>query len=106
MKKSAETSILGNSPHTVGKEQSTPYGKFQIDWVPAIDAHVLMYEGPAYGGVICIATHHNGYSCQEIVYRVVKGDFARVKSQLQYIKDCGGMGRNESVFDEIESHKR
>lgn len=94
-------SILPNSPHSVGKEQTTDYGKFQIEWVPAIDSHVLFYEGPAYGGVIDLAAHHNGHCCQEVIDRIRKGDVGRVKAQLQYILDCGGVAMNATVIDNI-----
>lgn len=101
MKITPEHSVLPNSPHTVGREQPTPYGAFQVDWVPAIDMHVLMYNGPAFGGTICLAAHHNGYSCQEIIDRVTKGDIQSVKDQLQYILVCGGLGKRDTAFDHI-----
>lgn len=95
--------LLSNHPDSLGKEQETPFGTFQVNWEAGIDSHVLLYRSSGYPGnkygprVLCC--HNNGHCLQEVIERVRQGDVSRIISQVRYIRDCGGMSCNDSTFE-------
>lgn len=100
MKITPSVSLLSNSNDYILKEMVSPMGNFQIFWVPEIDSHVLFYQKPG-SEPTHLAMHNNGFSCHVLAERIIKGEVGRAVSQLQYIKDCGGMGVDESVIRDI-----
>lgn len=56
------------------------------------DTHTLRYRH--HGFVSEIAEHPNGHSCAELGRRMVAGDEARIREQVDYILQCGGMARH------------
>jgi hypothetical protein len=53
------------------------------------------------GPPIEIASHPNGYSCKNLLDRMVKGDDARSMEQFDYILACGGTSMDRNKFIEL-----
>lgn len=75
------------------------HGSFQTRPLPELDTHGLFHDDGRGYGFQLIASHPNGYSCDELAARIIATwrdhnavTAARAISQFDYILDCGGMG--------------
>jgi hypothetical protein len=71
------------------------FGSFETKRLESLDTHGLYFTG---GGMTeyLVATHGNGFSCDELAKRIIagwiSGDSASALRQFDYILACGGMG--------------
>ncbi len=89
-------SILANSSDEILKPVKTNLGLFQIKWIEELNTHVLLLDRG--DGDILVATKHNGHSLHALVERVFAGNVTGIKSQLNYIRQCGGTVAAEHFF--------
>jgi hypothetical protein len=60
--------------------------------IAELDTHGLFHKHDR--GESLLATHPNGYSCHELLVRMVARRVDHVRAQVQYILDCGGTVRH------------
>ena len=96
MKFAKTSSILGNTSPAILIPVETLVGTFQIQWIEAIGAHALFLDRGE--GGIFVASHNNGHSLHALVEFVLAGNQERIKSQLDYIRQCGGTVAAEHFF--------
>lgn len=89
------SSLLGNSSPEILKPIQIPAGTLQVAWIEQIDAHGLFLTDEH--GTSVIAAHHNGFSCYALARCIRDKDEDRALRQLQFIRDCGGLVRNEGA---------
>lgn len=85
-------SILPSNEPRILQPVETPFGILQVRVIAELDAHGLFRRHAA--GELLLATHPNGYSCRELLDRMVARQGDRVRQQVQYIMDCGGTARH------------
>lgn len=84
------------------------YGSFETRPLEEHDTHGLYYShgtGPQAGDFVLIASHPNGYSCDELAKRMISawvGDGQeRALQQFDYILACGGAGVDRTVIEDL-----
>lgn len=99
-------SLLPSNDATVLKAKTGLHGSFETRVLPDLDTHGLFFArntGEFAGSFMLIATHANGYSCDELAKRLIaaweSGDTERALAQFDYVLACGGMGMSR---DRIE----
>ena len=85
-------SILPSNEPRILQPVETPFGILQVRVIAELDTHGLFHRHAA--GKSLLATHPNGYSCRELLDRMVARQVDRVRQQVQYILDCGGTARH------------
>lgn len=96
-------SLLANSSPEILKPIPGCDGVFQVVWIDQINTHGLFYQHKCAEGAQILATHHNGYSCDALAERIIKGDSQRALEQLDFIADCGGTKcSNEKLLSIIQ----
>ena len=96
MKLAQTSSILGNTSPAILIPIKTPLGEFQIKWIKAINAHALFLDRGE--GGIFVASHNNEHSLRALAERILAGNQERIKSQLDFIRQCGGTVAAEHFF--------
>lgn len=84
-------SLLPSSDPSILKPIEASFGRLQVRALPDLDTHGLFIKHDR--GECMIAEHANGYSCRELAERMVAGNEARIRQQVEYILDCGGTAR-------------
>ena len=92
MSRHVSGSLLPSNEPRILKPVETPFGTLQVRVIAELDTHGLFHKRVV--GETLLATHGNGYSCFGLLERMVKGDSNVVRSQVQYILDCGGTARH------------
>lgn len=85
-------SLLPSNEPRILVERHTPFGTLQVRVIAELDTHGLFHKHA--GGESLLATHPNGYSCHELLERMVTLNPVRVREQVRYILDCGGTARH------------
>lgn len=85
-------SLLPSSAPHILQPMVLPFGTLQVRALPDLDTHGLFLKHDM--GETLIATHPNGYSCHALAERMATGDVDRIRSQAEYIQDCGGTTRH------------
>lgn len=94
-------SILPNSaPHILVPLSAGEWKTLQVIWVQEIDAHGLFYFHKH--GATMLATHHNGFSCYCLAERLIKGNWAKITNQVNFIRGCGGTAIGEEFFEQFK----
>jgi len=99
-------SLLPSHDSNTYREVSHKFGTLKVIPLAEIETHALMYEDDRKLGFSMLATHANGYSCKELLDRIVKtwvgectADYAL--KQFDFILDCGGTGRSRTAIEWI-----
>lgn len=84
------------------------YGSFETRPLEERDTHGLYYSHgtePDAGELVLIASHPNGYSCDELAKRMIiawaEHERERALQQFDYILACGGSGVDRSVIEDL-----
>jgi hypothetical protein len=85
------------------------HGSFETRPLEEHDTHGLFYShgvGETGGEFVLIASHPNGYSCDELAKRMIAawagGDgHRRALDQFDYILACGGVGVERAVIEDM-----
>jgi hypothetical protein len=85
------------------------YGSFETRPIEEHDTHGLFYShghGETGGEFVLIASHPNGYSCDELAKRMIAawatGDgHRRALDQFDYILVCGGLGVERAAIEDL-----
>ena len=85
-------SLLPSNEPRILKPVETPFGTLQVRVIAELDTHGLFHKHSQ--GETLLATHGNGYSCHVLLKELVARDVAGVRSQAQYILNCGGTARH------------
>ena len=62
---------------------------FQVVWLENLDMHALFQMRD--GSVSLVVMHNNGFSCHEVVKRIVTGHLKGAEAQMRFIQNCGGL---------------
>lgn len=81
-------SLLPSNEPRILQPVNTPFGVLQVRPIAELDTHGLFHTHDR--GESLLATHPNGYSCRVLLDRMVGGDAAKVRGQVEYILQCGG----------------
>ena len=84
-------SLLPSNEARILQPVKTDFGTLQVRVIAELDTHGLFHKHSKGGSLL--ATHPNGYSCFALLERMQSGDVGRVRGQVQYILDCGGIAR-------------
>lgn len=95
---SRQSSFLPNSAPHILQPLTGKHGTFLVKWIPELDSHALFFGG------LCIATHHNGFSCHNLAQRLLdvwdgKREPEYALQQFDYILRCGGTGDSQSYVE-------
>lgn len=85
-------SLLPSNEARILQPVVTPFGTLQVRVIAELDAHGLFHKHAT--GESLLATHPNGYSCHELLKRMVAGDVDRVIAQVDHILKCGDTARH------------
>lgn len=85
-------SILPSNEPRILAPVETPFGMLQVRVIEELDTHGLFHRHS--NGESLLATHGNGYSCFNLLEKMVARDDDAVTRQAQHILDCGGTTRN------------
>jgi hypothetical protein len=101
-------SILPSAGRDTYHAKEGKYGSFETRPMTELDTHGLYF---AYGSTeiaksyVLIASHPNGYSCDELAKRMVSGwatgDTKWAMEQFDYILACGGRGIDRETVEGI-----
>lgn len=98
-------SLLPSNEARILQPVETLFGTLQVRVIAELDTHGLFHKHAA--GESLMATHPNGYSCRELLDRMVKGDVDRARRQVQHILDCGGTARHvEHIVNAMQLEAR
>ncbi len=97
-------SLLPSSEPRILQPIETPFGTLQVRALPELDTHALFRTDSR--GTSMVAEHANGFSCHELAKRMVVGDEARIRAQVQHILMCGGMARHVNHIVQITRDER
>lgn len=96
-------SILPSNEPRILTPVETPFGMLQVRVIEELDTHGLFHRHA--NGESLLATHGNGYSCFNLLEKMVARDNDAVTRQAQHILDCGGTTRNlqhiRNVFSNV-----
>lgn len=81
-------SLLPSNEPRILQPVQTRFGIMQVRVISELDTHGLFH------GESLLATHGNGYSCRNLLDRMIAGDAGRVREQVEYILACGGTARH------------
>ncbi len=76
-----------------------PDDGLQVVWSEEKNSHILLQ------GERAVAAHHNGFTCRVLMERILSGDLAGARAQLEYIRDCGGEIFDSPFEDSIKDHE-
>lgn len=92
-------SLLPSNSHEILQPMTAPFGTLQVRVIAELDTHGLFWLHNGHEAVLAI--HPNGFSCHELAKRMVARDYRRATQQLEYIMDCGGIGKREEAICNI-----
>ncbi|OWZ90417.1 hypothetical protein B9J07_27920 [Sinorhizobium sp. LM21] len=101
-------SLLPSADSRTYEIKQGKHGNFQTRALPELDTHGLFFDSGDGHGFQLIASHPNGFSCDELAKRIIDAweknnawTSAKAITQFDYILDCGGIGRKRVRIEDI-----
>ncbi len=101
-------SLLPSGSPQVYAPKVGAHGTFETRPLAELDTHGLFYAratGEFAGRFILIASHPNGYTCDELARRIIAawngGPVERALQQFDFALDCGGTGKRRETIEQI-----
>lgn len=101
-------SILPSAGQGTYRVKEGLHGSFETRPLADLDTHGLYFacgSGETAKRYVLIASHPNGYSCDELAKRMIHGwttgETKRAMEQFDYILACGGKGIDREAIEDI-----
>lgn len=101
-------SILPSAGRDTYQTKKGIHGSFETRPMTELDTHGLYFAcgaGETAKSYVLIASHPNGFSCDELARRMIQGwatdNMQKAMEQFDYILACGGKGIARETIEEI-----